>query len=186
MGVRPTRWEGMDLVWGFQICTSLDHNGWGVGFSFEGSILWIVASGVSLNAFSNGWLDLVACFCFSSVVAGDGWVVLVVPLGNHWGLILARLGYIGLVYEEVSRATIASRGNAIYSTNGVWTYSCRVHWGGVATSCFLWMSSICGCWMISCSNEWFCWFLVRKEMGNFLLEISSLFVGPMVSNFFSM
>jgi len=88
-------------------------------------MLKIVAGKVSFGALSYGSLEVIDCLC--SVGTGDGRVVLVVPLGNHRGLILTKLGYTGLVQEGIFRASMASRGKETYLDDGVWTYSYRVY-----------------------------------------------------------
>lgn len=119
-GLRHARLKGMNLVQEVQMCTSLDHWVWGVGFSLEGSMLMATAGRVSLSVLSEGSLEVVAFFYFSSIATRDGWVVFVVPLGIHWGPILTRFRYTGLVHE----------GASIEDPNwrGLWTSLLRLDW----------------------------------------------------------
>ena len=136
--------EGMNLVRGVQMCTSLDHWVWGVVLFFEWSILMATVGRVNLGILAEGSPEVIASFCLCSTCTRDGRVVLLVPLGMQWGLILTRLRYISLIYEGVSITTMAPRGRALYAANGLWTWSYFTHWGGVTTSCCRWMGSRCG------------------------------------------
>lgn len=58
-------------------------------------------------------------FCFSyAMFKMDVCVVCGVPLSNQWGSMRMRFGHTGLIYDRASKYTIASKGKALYASDG--------------------------------------------------------------------